>query len=308
MIAGVALAVQSRINAELGVRLDDGIAAATVSFGSGLLILAPLATGAPAGRRGLRALRAALRSGSLRPWQCLGGVCGAFLVAAQGLAVPSLGVAVFMVALVSGQSASSLAVDHAGLGPAGPHAITARRLAGAALAVLAVLLAVGDRLGNPHALALAALPVLAGAGVAWQHAVNGHVRAASGTVLTAAFVNFLTGTVALLVAFGVDVSANGWPAGSWPVQAWLYTGGAIGIGYIALAVAVVRFTGVLLLSLSMVTGQVTGGVLLDLAVPPPVGRPTAYTLLGAVLTVVAVFLAAGWRPVRPARRSAAPER
>lgn len=298
VFAGVALAVQSRINAELGVRLHDGIAAATVSFGSGLLILAALVPGTPRGRRGLRALRAALREGSLRPWQCIGGVCGAFLVATQGLAVPSLGVAVFMVALVAGQSASSLAVDRAGLGPAGPHAVTARRLAGAALTVLAVLLAVGDRLGDPAALGLAALPALAGVAIAWQQAVNGHVRAASGTALTTAFVNFLTGTVALLVTFACDVAVTDWPTGSWPEQPWLYIGGAIGIAFIAVSAAVVRFTGVLLLGLSMIAGQVTGAVLLDLAAPPAGGRPGANTLLGAALTIVAVFLAAGRRPGR----------
>lgn len=38
-ISGVAVAVQSRINGELGERLADGFAAAVVSFGGGLVVL-----------------------------------------------------------------------------------------------------------------------------------------------------------------------------------------------------------------------------------------------------------------------------
>jgi transporter family-2 protein len=297
VVSGVAIAVQSRINGELGVRLHDGIAAAVVSFGLGLLILAVLVPAIPAGRRSLRSLRQALRGRSLRPWQCLGGACGALLVASQGLTVGSLGVAVFTVAVVAGQTASSLAVDRAGIGPTGRQPVTPTRLAGAALTVLAVFLAVGDRLGHPAGLALAALPALAGVGIAWQQAVNGRVRVASGSPLTAALVNFLVGTAALLAAYAVDVAVRGWPTGPWPTNPWLYLGGPIGIVFIAVAAAVVRFTGVLLLGLATIAGQVVGAVSIDLAAPPATGHPGLYPLLGALLTLVAVAIAA--RPARP---------
>nr|BFE67856.1 hypothetical protein GCM10020092_011570 [Actinoplanes digitatis] len=110
--------MQSRINGELSIRLGDPIGAAVVSFGSGLLVLAVLVPLLPAGRADLRRLRDGLRVRQIRPWQCVGGMCGAFLVATQGLTVPTLGVAVFVVALVAGQSSSSLLVDRAGAGPA----------------------------------------------------------------------------------------------------------------------------------------------------------------------------------------------
>ena len=61
--------------------------------------------------------RAAARAGALRPWQLLGGVAGASLVASQGITVGTIGVALFVVAVVAGQTSSGLAVDHAGLGP-----------------------------------------------------------------------------------------------------------------------------------------------------------------------------------------------
>ncbi|MEV0430178.1 DMT family transporter [Micromonospora sp. NPDC049836] len=290
--AGVGVAVQSRINGELGVRLADGIAAAVVSFGVGLLILLVLVPATPAGRRGLAALRVALRAGSLRPWQCLGGLCGAFLVATQGLTIGTLGVAVFTVAVVAGQSGSSLLVDRAGLGPTGPQPITPHRLVGAVLTVLAVLLAVGDRLGDPGALALALLPMAAGVGIAWQQAVNGQVRAAAGSATIATLVNFAVGTAALLATFAVEVAVRGRPAGGFPAEPWLYLGGPIGIVFIALAAAIVRFTGVLLLGLATIAGQIVGAVLLDLLLPTSAARPGLDTLLGAALTMVAVLIAA----------------
>ncbi|MER5700777.1 DMT family transporter [Micromonospora sp. NPDC002296] len=290
--SGLAVAVQSRINGELGVRLADGIAAAVVSFGLGLLVLLVLVPATPAGRRGLSALRAALADGSLRPWQCLGGVFGAFLVASQGLTIGTLGVAVFTVAVVAGQSGSSLLVDRAGIGPTGRQAVTPNRLVGAALTVLAVLLAVGDRLGDPGTLGLAVLPLLAGIGLAWQQAVNGRVRAASGSALAATLVNFTVGTVALLVTFAVGVAVRGGPAGSLPTEPWLYLGGPIGIVFIAIAAAIVRFTGVLLLGLATIAGQVVGAVLLDLVLPTAASHPGVATLLGAALTLVAVVIAA----------------
>ncbi|WP_254188085.1 DMT family transporter [Micromonospora sp. WMMB482] len=292
------VAVQSRINGELGVRLADGIAAAVVSFGVGLLILLVLVPATPGGRRGLGALRGALRTGTLRPWQCLGGVCGAFLVATQGLTIGALGVAVFTVAVVAGQSGSSLLVDRAGIGPTGRQPVTPNRLIGAVLTVLAVLLAVGDRLGDPDALALALLPLAAGVGIAWQQAVNGRVRAASGSAMTATLVNFTVGTAALLVTFAVDLVVRGRPAGAFPDEPWLYLGGPLGIVFIALAAALVRFTGVLLLGLATIAGQIVGAVLLDLVLPTAASHPGLDTLLGAALTMVAVLVAA----FGPARR------
>jgi transporter family-2 protein len=293
VVSGSGVAIQSHINGELGVRLGDGIAAAVVSFGGGLAILIALVPATPAGRRGLAALRGALRAGSLRPWQCLGGACGALLVASQGLTVGALGVAIFTVAVVAGQSASGLVVDRAGIGPAGRQSVTPARLGGAVLTVAAVLLAVSHQLGGPARLGLAVLPVLAGVGTAWQQAVNGRVRDASGSPSTAALVNFLTGTAVLLVGCGIEVAVRGWPAGPWPTEPWLYLGGPIGMVVIVIAAAVVRLTGVLLLGLATIAGQLVGAVLIDLFAPAAAGRPGAYTLSGAALTLVAVGLAAG---------------
>ena len=80
VLIGAGMAIQSRVNGELGTRLHDGIAAAALSVGGGLVLLALLVPALPAGRRGLAALRTALRDGKLRWWQCTGGMCGALYV------------------------------------------------------------------------------------------------------------------------------------------------------------------------------------------------------------------------------------
>lgn len=296
VLGGGGVAIQSRINGELGDRLHDGIAAATLSFGTGMVVLLLLILLLPRLRAGLGNIRGALRGGVLKPWQCLGGACGAYLVTTQGVTVTALGVAIFTVAVVAGQSAASLAVDRAGLGPAGPQPLTLPRVLGSALGIVAVLVAVSGRLGDAGTLGLAALPALAGVGVAWQQAVNGRVRDAAGSALAATVVNFSVGTAALIVVFGVDLALRGLPAGALPGNPALYLGGVLGIVFIAISAAVVRHTGVLLLGLSMVAGQLVGALALDLFAPDGV-RPGASTYAGVGLTLGAVVLAA-----LPARR------
>ena len=82
----------------------------------------------PSIRAGVVRVPGAVRSGELAWWQVLGGILGGFFVGVQTAAVPVLGVAVFTVAVVAGQSSNSLVVDRVGLGPAGKQAITPRRV------------------------------------------------------------------------------------------------------------------------------------------------------------------------------------
>jgi transporter family-2 protein len=161
LLTGLALAVQSRLNGELGARLGDGIAASlgTTAVGmTALLIAVPVL---PAGRRGLRRVRSAIAGGRLRSWHCCGGLGGALLVAGQGISVRGLGVAVFTVALVGGTAAGGVAADWRGVGPGGPRAVTGARLGGALLCVAAVAVAGSDRLATPGGLGLVVLPVVA---------------------------------------------------------------------------------------------------------------------------------------------------
>ncbi len=283
---GICLAVQGRVNGQLGHLLHDGVFAALCSFTIGLVLLVSAVAAIPATRRAAGRLLAGLRTGKLNWWQCLGGTCGAYVIAAQGITVAALGVSVFTVAVVSGMVVAGLAVDRAGIGPGGPRPITAPRAIAAGLAVVAVLVAVSNKLGNPAGLWLAVLPATAGLGIAWQTAVNGLVRLQSGDVVVPTMVNFLTGTAALTVAATIDVAVRGWPA-PLPGQWWLYIGGILGIGAITTAVFAVRLIGVLLLSLSSVAGQLVGAVGLDVVVPTA-GGLSAVSVAGATITMEAV--------------------
>ena len=134
VIVGVLTALQARINGQLGLRLGDGFVAAAISFGSGLVLLIVLSAILPAGRRGFGRLRAGIRDRTIPWWMLAGGVAGAFTVATQGLAVAVIGVSLFTVGVVAGQTISGLVLDRAGYGPAGVVAITVPRLIGGLLA------------------------------------------------------------------------------------------------------------------------------------------------------------------------------
>ncbi len=293
---GALTAIQARINGQLGLRLDDGFVAAAVSFGSGLVILVVISLVLPAGRRGFARLAAGMREGSIPWWMLAGGAAGALTVATQGLTVAVIGTSLFTVGFVAGQTVCGLVIDRVGYGPAGVVAVTVPRVVGGALALAAVVLALSGGSLATVPLWMLLLPFLAGLGVAWQQATNGRLRQVVGTPLTATLVNFIGGTVLLVAAALVHVGVVGGPS-SWPTEAWLYLGGAIGVAYIFLSAAIVAYTGVLLLGLGAIAGQLVTSFLLDLAWPASASPGLVIELL-----VIAVALAAVVVAVVPWRR------
>ncbi len=291
---GVLTAVQARINGQLGVRLDDGFVAAVVSFGSGLGILLVLSFALPSGRRGLRALASGVREHRIPWWMLCGGAAGALTVATQGLAVGILGVSLFTVGVVAGGAVSGLVLDRIGFGPAGVVAVTPGRIAGGALALaaVAVSLTAGSVAGVPPW--MLALPFAVGVGISWQQATNGRLRQRVGSPLTATLVNFIGGTALLVVAAVIHVAAVGSPE-PFPTDAWLYLGGAIGVVYIFLAAVLVATTGVLLLGLASVVGQLVMSFLIDLVWPTPASPGILHELAMLALALAAVLVAAAPR-------------
>ncbi|MFC6011741.1 DMT family transporter [Nocardia lasii] len=292
---GAGVAVQGRINGALGARLADGIAAASISFGTGLVALLIAVAVSPAMRAGLSKVRRAVSVGELPRWQLLGGLCGAFFVAAQGLTIAAIGVTAFTVAVVAGQLASSLLVDRLGLAPNGRTPITPWRVAAAALGLAGVVLSVGGSsapaavtTGVPDAL-LIVLPALAGVGLAWQQAVNGRVGATGGP-FPATLINFAVGMTALLLIDLYILSTTGLPT-EFPTDPWLYTGGLIGVAFIALAAATVGLIGVLLLGLTSVAGQLVTAALLDAAD----GKLSLPAIFSCAIVLCAVVVATGQR-------------
>lgn len=292
---GALIAVQSRINGELGRRLDDGFTAAAISFGSGFLVMLVVICFWRPGRVGfVRVLHGLRRNAQgervLRPWMILGGLGGALLVASQGLTAAVLGVALFTVAIVAGQTIIGLVLDRVGLGPGGRQPLTLSRLIGSALALVSVGWAVSAQLGGEVPLWMLAMPLLAGVAVGWQQAVNGRVRAVARSAVSATLINFFIGSVALVAIALVHNGISGWPS-SYPSEPWLYIGGAVGCVFIAVQAALVRVTGVLLLGLATVSGQLVAALALDLALH---GQDVALsTIAGTALALVSVVIAAG---------------
>ncbi|MEP6479581.1 MAG: DMT family transporter [Rhodoglobus sp.] len=291
VLFGVGVATQSRINGELARQLDDGYVAALISFGSGLVILCVAMAIMPSGRRGLGVIRSQLREGRMPWWYLFGGAAGAFLVLSQGLTAALLGIALFTVAIVCGQTLSGLLIDRSGIGAAAPKPITPTRLIGSALALVAVLFVVSAQLQSDIPLWALIMPFIGGIGIGWQQAVNGQVRVISGSPLTASFINFVVGTTALLIAAVIHVSIVGLPT-ALPTSPVLYLGGLVGVVFIAGAAIVAPITGVLLLGLGTIAGQLVASLLLDLFLPVASHQVTWITVLGTALTLVAVAIAA----------------
>lgn len=308
VVVGLGLAVQSRVNGALAARLGDSLLAAVISFGGGLVVLLVALATSRRMRSGLGGVRAALRSGRLRPWQCLGGLGGAMFVLGQSLTVGVLGVALFTVGVVAGQTVSGLFVDRAGLGPSGREAPTLPRVLGALLAVVgagwASVGAIGDVVGA--SLLLLVLPLVAGAAMAVQQAVNGHVGMVAASPFTASLVNFSVGAAALLLGWLVALVVRGGPIGA-PDNPLLYLGGFIGIFVIALAAYIVKLTGVLLFGLAMISGQLLGSMLLDVVIPVAGEHLTVPTVIGCVIALVAVAVTSIPRS-RPATGPGSPVR
>lgn len=298
---GALAAVQARINGQLGLRLDDGLTAASISFGSGLVIVAILSLSLPAGRRGLRTLLDGVRARRIPWWMLLPGVAGALTVATQGLAVGIIGVALFTVGFVAGQVIFGLLLDRIGFGPGGIVAVTWPRLLGGLLALGAVgiSLAAGSSASGHWWLLI--MPFLAGSGVAWQQAANGRLRARVGSALTTTLMNFLAGTLVLLIAAALHAILTHPPAPP-PSEWWLYVGGSMGVVYIFIAANLVEHTGVLLLGLGSVAGQLAMSVVLDTAWPTPASPGLWHELAMVAVALTSVVVASvPWGRTRVAR-------
>jgi bacterial/archaeal transporter family-2 protein len=134
VLAGAMLPVQTGVNVQLRGLLGQPLAAALVSFLVGTLGLAavvallrvPVQVGAAWGRSAW--------------WHWSGGLLGAAYIAVTVVLAPRLGAASLIAALVAGQMAASLIVDHYGWVGFAQHAVTPLRLAGAALIVVGVIL------------------------------------------------------------------------------------------------------------------------------------------------------------------------
>lgn len=291
-ISGVMIALQARANGELSHRLDNGLQAAVVSFGSGLIIIVAISIFNPSIKKGIRTLRKSVSAKQIPSWTLFAGMLGGSAIAVQTQIVPLVGVAIYSVASIAGQSATSLIVDRIGLTGGGSKEITSRRVSAAFITVFAVFISVADRLeGRNLSIAAVFLGVLAGGVIGFQRALNGQINEHSQQSFTTSLLNFTMGTTFLsllllgaILIRGLELSPL--PAGPW----WLYTGGAIGVVYIAFTSTIVQHLGVLTFTLISVGGQLLGSLLIDFFSPTEGVQISLYLVTGIILTYLGVLV------------------
>jgi transporter family-2 protein len=310
LVTGLVLPLQGRINGALAVKLEDGITASVVSFTTGLVVITAISLATPKGRSGLQNILPAVRNRSFPPYYVMAGAVGALFVFAQSFTVGLLGVALFTVATVTGQTLSGLLVDRMGIAPGGKRSITGVRVLGSVLTVAAVAWAVSPRFGGTADVGALVLPVIlplvAGFLMSFQQAMNGTATVHYGTPIAATLVNFLAGALVLWVALLIKLAVAG--AGNpLPSEWWYYAGGPLGCIAIGLAALLVRSLGVLVTGLGMIAGQLVGSLMLDVVIPTAGTVVALPTVLGTLLTLAAIVVASlpwprGSFPGRPSAK------
>lgn len=291
-LSGVLISLQSRANGELSHRMNNGLEAALISFGSGLIVLLLISLFIPGIKEGLHKLRSAAQQGALPKNRLFAGALGATFVAVQTQMVPLLGVAVFSVASIAGQTAASLGVDRLGLTGGGKKHITFRRAAAAFMTVLAVLISSWDRIDAKNlSLISVVIAGVAGGIVGVQRAFNGQINEHSGQSFTTSLLNFFTGTSALFLVLLIGIMmdrAHFSPLPPGPL--WIYTGGTIGVFYVAFTSTIVQHLGVLTFTLFSIGGQLIGALVIDLLIPTHGVNVSWYLVSGIVMTYVGVVI------------------
>lgn len=293
--AGLIVAVQGRINGEVGDLTGNGVLGALLNFTVGLLLLIVLVGARKVTRNALRTLPSLVGPIGLPWWTLLGGVGGAIYVTGQSTTVAVLGVALFTVATVAGSTGAGLLVDKVGLGPGGRVPVTAWRVVAALVAVVAVWVGSGGRdAEGAVSIPFLLLALAAGAAGAVQVGLNGRVSTATGQPLVATLVNFIVGMLTLLAIVAMQSIVDPAVVGSLkPVteKPWLLVGGAMGVLFVAGAAWSVRALGVLLLSLIVLAGTLVGAVAVDLVLPTEGATVNGYLVVGIALTFASVGLA-----------------
>ena len=173
---------------------------------------------------------------------------------------------------------------------------------GASIAALGT----GGRAGETDGSAslVLALAAVSGGLLSFQQSMNGRSGQAYGSTATVTTINYIAGSTGLLLACLVWAAVAG-PHSVLPDAAplwWYYIGGPLGIMMVVTGVTLVPKLGSLLVGIGMVTGQLLGSLLLDVALHPEDITPAE--VFGTIVTLLAVFVASWQRGGRPHPRKA----
>lgn len=296
-IASIIITAQSSINSELNIYTENPLITALINFTTGLIVLAVMMMFSRAIRNGFTSIPHLVREGKLKRWQLIGGLSGAFFVASQSSLVQVVGVAIFTVAAVAGQTSAALLVDKVGIGPAGKQPVTLMRIGAAILGIVGVLVSVlGQDSTGKFAFGAVLISFAAGALVSTQPALNGQIANQTGQPAAATLVNFIVGFLTLVVVYGIkqQISPQGFNV---PPMPWenpiIWLGGPFGVLFVLTAAFMAKTLGVFLFTLTSVVGQLSGAILMDVLFPTATTNITWQLLLGISITGAAVVLASG---------------
>ena len=288
LFVGALTSVQSRANGQLSVDIHSALGAAVISNAIGWTILWGLLLFRRTGRKGFKTFLLAIKNREMRWWELMGGAGGAYFVALQSSAVPEIGVAIFTISLVAGQTATSLLVDKVGFSANGKQPVTWPRVFAAIMTLVAVSVAVYPELGRANFKTLTIiLCLILGIVVAFQHAINSRINVITRQPIITTWLNFFVGLIFLSVALGADL-ARGGSIAPLPHNLWVYIGGPCGLLFVAVAATAVRRMGVLNFILFSVTGQLVGALLLDWLLPARVGALNGYLIVGTGITLASI--------------------
>lgn len=290
LVVGALTSVQGRANGQLGVDIHNALGAAIISNLIGWVILWAILLGRRADRAGFKELVRVVRTGELGWWILLAGIGGTFYVSMQSIAVPDIGVAIFTICIVGGQTMSSLIVDKIGFSTNGKQHITARRIFTSFMTIIAVTIAVYPELGKANFnIFVVFLCIAAGVVGSFQFAMNSQINHVTDRPIVTTWLNFFVGSIFIAIALVVDIVKGG-SIGHLPHNPWLYIGGPCGVIFIAVAANVIKSMGVLNFVLFSVTGQLVGALLLDWLLPTYKGALNGFLITGTAITLGSIFL------------------
>jgi transporter family-2 protein len=294
VFSGLMNALQARANGELTQHIGNGVQAAFISFATGLVMLSVALLVAPAVRAGVARIPSAVRAHELSWWAVPAGLLGGAFIACQSYSTALVGVAIFSVGMVAGQTINSLIVDRLGLSPIGKSPLTVRRVASSVLAIAAVLLTVSGKSSGVTVSLLAILAAFVGGClVAVQQALNGRVNVVSQQPIATTWLNFVFGTFGLAVGVALGLAVSG-ASVRLPTSGpfWMYLGGLFGLVFIITAAWAVPRYGVLIFALVTIAGQMTSAVILDVVSPVGSNTVSMSVVAGVLLIYLAVVVGA----------------
>lgn len=300
LAGGLTIAVQARVTGALKVETGDSALAAAVTFGSGLVLMVGVCLATGRNRAAVVRMVTGARHGGFPPVFMFTGLLGAYAVFGQGATVDLIGVALFSLIFIGGQMVASAVLDSRGWVPSGRTGLGPARIIGILMAFGGVVLALslkfsGSGLQSPVDLLLPVLIVFTGGLLQpAQMAMNGVVAAHVGRTEPIVLFNYLTGTLVLVLVSWPAIAAGGLarlPLA--PEDWWHYTGGLLGSVVVMGGALLTRTIGSLLYTLGLVAGQVGGALLVDTLWPLPGTLVGWQTVMGGVMTVMALAVASG---------------